>query len=331
MIQPNNYQIARRAFLATTAAAAGSLVLPAAAQSPTFPTGPIKIVIPLAAGGAADAIVRPIAIELEKSLGQPVIIDNRPGGLFMIGLQAVLSAPPTGHTLFYVYNSTAAVQAVHKRFDLNRQLEPVTQILRLPMVLMVAGNSPFMTVGDLVQHARKNPGALTYGSNGAGSTEHLKAVQLERAGGFSAQHIPYKSGPESIKSLIAGDTSFQCGALTFALNFAPKKQIRVLAVMSDSRLPEFPNVPTIVEAGLKVDPLVYWGGFSVRADTPPAIVKQLHASISAVVAMPSVRERVAATGANLVSSATPADFKRLIDSEIRWTSEASEGLKLEVN
>lgn len=320
--------IRRRTFLQSAGAFGACLALPALAQGPAFPRGPIRFVLPVAAGGAADASTRPLTLELERSLKQPVIVENKPGGLFTIGLQTVLQAPADGHTLMYLYNSVASVQAVHRRFDINRQLIPVTQTSSIPMVLLVPGNSRFKTLGELVAFARANPRKLNYSSLGPGSTEHLKAVQIERSAGFQAQNVPYKSGPEMVKGLIGGEVDFTLTAATFAHTFAPRGQVRVLAVLDRQRMREMPEVPTMSEAGVNVPPLTFWGGYAVHADTPAPIVQRLYEELTAAATKPSVRELLAPMGILPVTSKSPQDFRKLIADDVAWMAETAKDLDI---
>lgn len=321
--------IRRRRLLQGAGAACASIALPSFSQGHTAPKGPVRFIVPLNAGGAADATTRPLAMELERTWKQPVLVDNRPGGLFMIGLQAILQAPADGHTLMYLYNSVATVQAVHKRFDLNRQLIPVTQTVGFPMVMLVPGNSRFKTVSELVAFARENPGRLRYSSLGPGSTEHLKALQIEKVAGFKAENISYKSGPDMVKGLIGGEVDFQLTAVTFAHAFAPKGQVRVLATLENHRMKDMPEVPTIAEAGINVAPFSYWSGYAVHADTPAPIVERLHKDLAAAAMSPGVRERLSAIGLSAIVSNTPQDFRKLISDEVAWAAELSKGLNLD--
>jgi tripartite-type tricarboxylate transporter receptor subunit TctC len=326
----NHLHIDRRTLLQATGALLAGASLSTFAQAPAFPKGPLRFVLPVAAGGAADVSTRPLAIELEKSLKQSVLVDNKPGGLFMIGLQSLLQAPADGHTLMYIFNSVASVQAVHKRYDINRQLIPVTQTTNMPMVLLVPGNSQFKTLADMVNFGRANPKKLNYASLGPGSVEHLKAVQIERVAGFQAEHVPYKSGPDMIKALIGGEVEIVLTASSFAHTFAPKGQVRVLAVLDTQRMREMPEVPTISEAGVNVPPLNFWGGYAVHANTPPAIVQRLFEELSAAATSTAVRERLGQIGIAPVTSKSVQDFRKLITEDIAWMAEMAKDLNISV-
>lgn len=318
----------RRRFLGSVGALGLGVAAPAFAQVPALSRGPVRFILPLSAGGAADASTRPLAVELEKSLGRPVIVENKPGGLFTIGMQALLQSPADGHTLLYLYNSVASVQAVHKRFDINRQLLPLAQTTSMPMVLLVPGSSRFKTIQDLVAHGRSNPGALNYSTLGQGSTEHLKAVQLCRAAGIQAQDIPYKSGPEMLTGLIGGEVSFTLTAGSFARIFAPKGQVRVLAVIDRQRAAEFPDVPTLAEGGVSIPPLNFWGGYAVHASTPPATAQMLFEELAAAATKPGVRDLLAPLGIVPTVSKSPQDFRKLIADDVAWMTEIAKDLNI---
>jgi len=325
------FSISRRQALKKGAGLLGASALPlvpALAQGPSFPRGTVKFILPVAAGGAADVSTRPLTIELEKSLKQPVIVDNKPGGLFQIGMQALLQAPADGHSLIYLFNSMASVQAVHKRFDINRQLIPVTQATVMPMVMLAPANSRFKNLGDMLAYGKANPGKLSYASLGPGSMEHLKAVQIERAVGIQAENISYKSGPDMIKALMGSEVDFVLTAASFAYTFAPKGQVRVFAVLDTKRMRDMGDVPTIAEAGVNVPPLNFWGGYGVHADTPPAVVQRLFDEISAAANSASVRERMAQVGITPVTSKSVQEFRKLIADDVAWMTEIAKGLNI---
>jgi len=319
----------RRSLLTQATALSAAMALPAMAQQGTgFPKGTVRIIIPLSAGGAADAQTRPLAVELQNALKETVIVDNKPGGLFMIGLQSLLQAPADGHTLLYLYNSVASVQAVHKKFEINRQLIPVTQTTAMPMVLLVPGTSRFKTLAEMVDYGRAHPGTLNYGTLGVGSTEHLKAVQLERAAGITAMNVPFRAGPEMVRGLIGSEIDFVLTASTFAHTFAPKGQVRVLAVIDSERMKEMPDVPTIAQAGVNIPPLVFWSGYAVRADTPAAIVQRLHAELIAAATSATVQNALSPMGITAATSRSPQDFRKLISDEVAWMSEISRDMQI---
>jgi len=307
-----------------------ALAAPVFGQSQNFPRGNLRIIVPVSPGGAADLGARVVAAELEKSLNKSVMVDNRPGGLFQLGMQAVMQAPADGHTLIHLHNSLASVQVVQKLFDLNKQLTPLTLNMETPMVLLVPGNSPFNTVTDLVSHARDNPGKINYSSLGAGSIEHLKSAQLEKIAGFEAMMIPYRGGAEAIQGLISNQVDFTLTAAIWGMNFASQGQCKILAIFDPVRWEHLPDVPTMAEMGLNVPPLRFWGGFAVRADTPAPLVERLHKELVAAGTAPGVAEKIRGGGMDVAVSRSPDEFRQLLDEEVRWMTEIADELNLQL-
>ena len=317
----------RRAFVKSASAAAAALALPAHAQS-DFPRGPVKVIVGLPPGGAADIIARTIGTQMEKGLKQSVVVENRPGGQFVISVQALLNAPADGQTLLYIYNGYASVNATLKLFDLEKQTIPVAQVASTPIVLLTRGDSPHKTAKDMFAWAKANPGKLNFGTLGAGGVEHLKWTQIENALGYKGNAVTYKGGPDSVQALIGGEIDCLLTAGLFAKMYAPKGQVRVLAVLEPSRWQDFPDVPTLAEAGVNVPPLAYWGGYVVKAGTPPEIVQRLFREITTAAVTPPVLERLAATGGMPLVSKTPDEFRKLLTADINWMGEAAKGLNL---
>lgn len=320
---------ARRALLQTASALAASSVLPARAQS-AFPKGPVRFIIPLAAGGAADVATRAMVPQLEKLWGQPIVVDNRPGGMFVIGLQALAQAPADGHTLIYLFNSIATIQVVHKKYDLNAQLVPVTQTTTSPMILMVGGNSQFKTLRELVAYGKANPGKLTYATLGPGSIEHLKAAQFEQVAGFSATPVPYKSGPDMAKDVIGGQTDFCMIIGTFGPVFVPGGKARVLGILDANRMKELPDVPTVQEAGFALPPLSYWGGYAVRNGTSPDVVRRLNQDIARVAESPEVVEKLSKLSFRPVVSRDSDEFRKVIASDMGWMADVARTIDIRI-
>lgn len=318
----------RRQFLQATGACALTLASHTAGAQNDFPRGPLKIIVPLPAGGAVDVSVRAMAAEMEKLLKQTVVVDNRPGGVFQIAVQALLAAPADGHTLIHLNSGMVAAQVVQKRYDLNRQLTPVTLSGESQMVMLVGPKSPHKTLKDLVEFARANPGKVTYSMPGPGSGEHLKVAQMEKAGGFSVLAVPYKGGPDMVKAVIGGEVDFTVTAAIFAAQFAPKGLVRVLATLDPARLKDFPDAATLAESGLDVAPMRFWGGYAVHADTPATLVKRLNDVLSQATLAPALVERLAPFGMVLQPSKSPEDFRRLIAADAAWMADAGKGLNL---
>jgi tripartite-type tricarboxylate transporter receptor subunit TctC len=319
-MQQNQYETRRRSLFKLAAAGAAASVLPTRAQS-EFPKGPVRFIVPLAAGGVADVATRIMTPALEKIWGQPVIVDNRPGGMFALGINAILQAPADGHTLIYLFNSMATIQVVHKKFDINTQLSPITQSTVCPMVLMVGASSRFRTLGELVAYGKANSGKLTYASLGPGSIEHLKAVQLEKIAGYKAINVPYKSGPDMVKDVLGGMVDYVLTIGSFGAMYGPSGKARVLGVFDSNRMKVLPDVPTIEESGFGVPSLSFWGGYAAHGNTPSDIIRRLHRDISQVASSKAVAEKIAQMTLTPVVSSEPAHFRQTISSDLAWMTE----------
>ena len=314
--------IQRRSLLQAAAASAGLAALsPLQAQNSGFPKGPIRIIVGLPVGGSADVVVRATAIQLEKSLKQPVIIENRTGGQFAIAMQALLSAPPDGQTILHIYNGFPASQVTRKLFDLDKQTVALAMTYSTPMVLMVRNDSPHKTLGDALAFARSNPGRLSYGVLGVAGLEHLKLAQIERASGVKGLAVPYKGGPDMVQALIGGEVDIAPAAGIFTKIYAGR--VRALAVMEPQRWKDLPDVPTLAEAGVKVDPLSYWGGFVARAGTSKELITRWSEELVSATQIPATLQRLTATGHAPRYSRSPDEFQQYIRSELAWMSDAA--------
>lgn len=322
-----NQNNGRRLFLEGLGALSLGATLPAIAQA-DYPNRPIKIVLGLPAGGAADIVVRALAQELEQSLKQPVLVDNKPGGLFQIAVQAVASAPADGHTLLYLNSSFVTVQAVQKKFDLLRQFQPLTLTGETPSVLLVSANSRFKTMKDLVEYGRAHPDELSYGTLGVGTLEHLKSVQLTDAAGFQAKAIPYKGGPDMINAVIAGDIQFTGVNVFSALPFINSGKLRALVAMDSARIKALPDVPTINEAGVATSTTRIWSGFAVHAGTPAPIAQRLFKELVAAMNSPAIAKKYSPLGIMTTTSKSPEEFRSFIASEADWMGAISKKIDL---
>jgi len=321
-------RMSRRKTLGLMGAAGLGAAVPALAQS-DFPSRPLKIVLGLPAGGAADVVVRAIARELEQSMKQPVIVENKPGGLYQLAVQAVALAPPDGYTLMYVNSSFVTVQAIQKRFDLTRQFLPLTKGGETPSVLVVHPNSPFKSLKDLVEHGRSHPDELTYGTLGVGTFEHVKGIQFTAAAGFRAKAIPYRGGPEMTNAVMAGDISYTAINIYTAMQFIPSGRLRPLAALDSTRLKALPDLPTVGEAGVNAPSSRLWSGYVVHAATPAPIAQRLFKELVAAIHAPSVSERLAPMGMLVTTSNSPEEFRKLIVAEAAWMGELAGKVELD--
>lgn len=320
----------RREMLGAIGAATLGATLPAMAQS-EFPNRPLRIVLGLPAGGAADVTVRLLAQEMERSMKQPVIVENKPGGLYQVAVQAVATAPADGYTLLYVNSSFVTIQATQKRFDLTRQFQPLTMTGETPGVLVVSQNSRFKTIKDLIDFGRANPGELTYGTLGVGTLEHLKSLQFTEAAGFQARAIPYKGGPDMLNAVLSGDLSYTGINAFSATPFIQSGKIRALAAMDSTRIKTLPDVPAINESGTKVPTTRIWSGYVVHAATPAPIVQRLFHELVAAMNSPAVADKLIPLGILISTSKSPDEFRKLIVSEAEWMTASSKKIDLTSN
>lgn len=323
----------RRQFLTSLAALSAVSFAPTASLAEdTYPTkGPIRVIVPLPAGGAADASIRVLTAAMQNSLKQAFVVDNRPGGSFFIGMQAIAQAPADGYTLMHIYPGMLAAQAALKRYDMLKTLTPISLMGSMPAVLVVPAASPYKTVKDLVSGGAAKPGSLNYGSVGPGTIEHLWCSNFSKRTRMEAVHVPFKGMPDATTALIGSDIQFLPLAMALALQFIQKGMIRPLAVLDSQRHPALPNVPTIKEAGYNEPPLVFWGGLAAPKGTPAAVIEKLREHIALAVTSDEVKPKFAAMGTTPLSSPTIQSFEQLISQDLGWLTEAVKAADLQMN
>jgi tripartite-type tricarboxylate transporter receptor subunit TctC len=327
----NNFLIpSRREALKLGIVGASSLALPAFGQS-DYPSRPIKIIVPLQAGGVGDNSVRSMAERLQVTLKQPIVVENKPGGVFAIAMQAMAAAPADGYTLLHINVGMLAVQAALKRYDLLKQLAPITEANYGPTMLFASMKAPFSTVPEMIAYGRANPGKINYGSLGPGSLEHLLGHSVAKAGGFEATHVPYKGGPDAAMSLLQGDTHLLSSILQLGKQFVEKGQMRSLGVFADQRLAILPDLPTVKQLGLDAPNMTYWGGFATHAGVPATIIETLRREIGAALNFPAVRERTEAGGTFTSFSGSSAEFVKKINYDLDWMGNAVKSANLNLS
>ncbi len=305
--------------LAFTAALA--CVLPCAAQAQDFPTKPIHMVVPFAAGGAVDAVARIVGQALSERLKQPVIVENKPGASSNIGMEAVARAAPDGYTLLMASNGIATNNALFPTlgFDGRKDFVPVARVGYAPLVFVVPANAPDRTLAALIADAKAHPGKLTYGTAGNGTSGHLTGELFKSAAGIDVLHVPYKGGAPAITDLLGERISFMPINPIEVLANVKAGKLRALAVASDKRLPYLPDVPTTTEAGLPGFDATVWWGVVAPAKTPPAVVARLADEIGATLRDPAVAKRLEEAGV-VVTPQTPEQFGQFIAAQTDlWT------------
>jgi tripartite-type tricarboxylate transporter receptor subunit TctC len=316
---PKMKTITRRHAVVATLALAASLAaaLPAAAQD--FPSKPVTIVVPFAAGGGVDAIARLLAERLRTSLGQPVVVDNKPGASGMLGALQVVRAPADGHTLLLGSAGETAINPfVYKakmQYQPEKDLAPVTAVVRVPNVLVAAPRAPFSTVDELVAYAKKNPGKLSYASSGVGNPQHLNGELLEEMTGTHMVHVPYRGASAQLLDVAAGNVDLTFVSMAAALPFLKDGRVKAVAVTSGARASFAPNVPAIGESkSASKYALENWFGLFAPGATPPAVVARINAAVVQALQNPELAKRLRDQGGE-PAPMSPQQFKDFIKHE----------------
>jgi tripartite-type tricarboxylate transporter receptor subunit TctC len=302
----------------------------AAAQA--WPSKPIRMIVPWTAGSGTDTVARVFAEQLSAQLAQPIIVDNRPGAGGTIGVNAAAKAEPDGYTIM-VHSSTHAVTAVtygKLPYDPRTDLAAVGSLVSLPNVLVVAVNKGYNTVKDLVNAAKANPGKLNYASGGAGSGAHLNAERFMMAAGITAQHVPFKGGPEALKEIMSGAVDFYFVPLPPARGLIEAGKIGAIAVSNSKRASALPHLPTTVEAGYPDSEYNFWVGMFAPANTPKPVIDRLNAEIAKALEQPALKERLAKIGADPLAM-TPPEFDRFVQREIDINAAIVKAVGVKIN
>ena len=308
-------------------AACGALLLAVAAQvhaqggAQTYPARPIRLIVPLAAGGGMDTVARGVALKLTESLGQTVVVDNRGGGGGSIGAELAASAPPDGYTLIMMSATSVIHPLMYKsRYDTSRDFAPISQVTTQPYVIVVNPKLPIQNVNELVAYAKADPDKLNYGSAGQGTLIHLATELFKIVTGTRMVHVPYKGIGAAYPDLIAGNIQVIFASIISAQPHVRAQRIRALAVTGAKRALSSPELPTGAEAGVKGFAVTQWYGVFTPARTPRTIVERLHQEIIKVLQQPEVTARLAADGAEPVGS-TPQQLDAHVRAERdRWSN-----------
>lgn len=304
--------------VALAAAAAAAAIPPAHAQS--WPARPIRIVVPYPPGGFTDVTARLIAQKLQERLGQPVTVDNRPGANGIIGTDAMAKSAPDGYTFGVVIAAYAANTTLYAKlpYDSQKDLAPVSLIGLSPLVAAVNLNAPFKTAKELVEHARRNPGKVSFASSGNGSAAHLTTELLKARTGAYMVHIPYRGAAAALTDLMGGQVELFFDAASGLLSPGKAGKVRLIGVASDKRLPAAPDVPTFIEQGITGFTGSTWAGMLAPAGTPRDVVKRVAEEIGQIVRQDDVRARLEGMGTVPVGN-SPEEFERFIAEETgKW-------------
>lgn len=306
------FRAARRAALL----AAGTLLLAGAAWSQAYPGKPVKVIVGYSAGGAVDTVARTVGQALAASLGQPFVVENKPGAGTNIAVKATIDAPADGYTLMMAANALAANPSLYQPapFDPERELVAVSLIGRVPVVIAANAGAPYASIKQLIEAARARPGSISFASPGNGSTPHMAVEFFERAAGISLQHIPYRGGSQALTDVIGGQLPLAAMNALEVLPHVKSGKLKVLAVLSPNRTAIYPDTPTIAESGYPGFEASVWYGLVAPAATPKAVVARLHEEVQKALQTKEVRERMTAVGGEVIPGSADM-FAALIRSE----------------
>jgi tripartite-type tricarboxylate transporter receptor subunit TctC len=297
------------------------LGLSTSAFAQTWPAKPIKWIVPFAPGGTTDILARTIGEKLTVALGQPVIIENKPGAGGGVGADFTAKAPPDGYTIMGGTISTHAINAsLYKSlpYDPVKDFVPITLIARVPNMLVINPDIPAKNVAELITLLKANPGKYSFASSGNGTSQHLSGELFKSIAGVDMQHIPYKGSPPALQDVVGGQVAMTFDNITTAWPLAKGGKLRALAVTTAKRSAVAPDVPTLSESGLAGYEVGSWQGVFAPAGTPPAIVKRLNAEIVKIINMPDVTEKLIGLGAEPVGN-TSEEFAALVKTEVvKW-------------
>jgi tripartite-type tricarboxylate transporter receptor subunit TctC len=298
------------------------LISLAAAQS--YPNRPVRVIVPFPPGGAVDISARLMQPGLEKALGQPVIIDNRPGASGVVGTDQVAKAAPDGHTLGVAFATHTVNPAVNPKlpYDTERDLAPVILIGKNPLLLLVNSKLPVRSLKEFIDYAKANPGKLNYATPGAASQAHLIIEWLSGLSGIKMQHIPYRGGAPAVMGTVAGETQLTAMSPLASMAQIEAGALRPIATGSITRDKQFPDLPTIAESGFPGFEAVAWVGMFAPAGTPREIVERLNGEINKLIQVPESVAKLEQQGVT-PAGGTPEQFGEFIAAEVRrWTEAA---------
>ncbi|MDR1969308.1 MAG: tripartite tricarboxylate transporter substrate binding protein [Burkholderiaceae bacterium] len=295
-----------------------------------FPERPLRIVVPNAPGGAADLTARAVGAYMAQTLGQPVLIDNKPGAGGVVAGQAVAAAAPDGHTLLLISSGTAVSSALFKSlpFDTLKAFVPVAPLATFDLVIVGSAGGPFKTLGDLLGYARANPGKVNLGTPAIGTTQHLAAELFKSAAGLDLQVVPFKGTPELIAAIRGAQLDAGLDILSPLLAQIQGQALRALAVTGASRSRVLPSLPTAQEAGVRGLNATSWNGLAVPAHTPDAVIERLNQAVNAALRDTEVRGKLEALNLE-PHPGSPQDASRMLDSDIRRWGEVIAAARIE--
>ena len=313
-----------RARLIVSIAILMGMITLAGAQN--YPNHLIKLIHGFPPGGNVDVIARITAEEMSKGLGQPIIIEAKPGVVGSLAAETITRSPADGYTLLFLPSAHTVTAAIYKSIMYNAvdDFAWISTVSFYPFVLCVPKDSKFQTLGDLLQYARANPGLLTYGSTGVGSIHHMTVALFASITKTKYVNVPYRGEGQIITGMLGGDIDFGMATITVAAPYLRSGAVRALGVTSKNRWKGLPNVPTLAEAGVPDYEVISWSGFAAPPGTPQPVIDRIHAEIQRTINVPSVKERLASFGGD-VRGTTPAEMRALVARQVAlWARLAKE-------
>jgi len=308
----------RRQFLLLAAGAAALPLAPNVARAQAYPTRPVRIVVGFAAGGGQDILARLFGQSLSERLGQPFVVENRPGAGSNVAVEGVVNAVPDGHTLLMVGPAQAINATLYERLNFNfiRDIAPVAGLISSANVMEIHPTVPVKTVLEFIAYAKANPGKLNYASQGVGTTSHLTAEFFVSLTGTKVTHVPYRGSGPALNDILAGHVDFIFMELSSAVKLHEARKARILATATEKRLDVLPDVPTMIEAGVPGFISDTWNALSAPPKTPGPIVVKLNQAINAIVEEPDTRKRFEQLNM-YPAGGSPADMRKLVEAETR--------------
>ncbi len=309
----------RRQFLHLAAGAAALPALPRIARAQAYPSRPARIVVGFAAGGSTDIVARLTGQWLSERLGQQFIIENRPGGGSNIGAEAVVNAAPDGYTLLLITNANATNATLYQKlkFDLTQDIQPVSALMSVPIIIEVSRSIPVTNVSEFIAYTKANPGKVNYGSGGSGSIQHVSGELFQMMTGAKMVHVPYRGAALALTDLMGGQLQVMFDTIPSSLEYIRSGKLRALAVGARTRSPLLPDVPTVesVVPGFEASA---WYGIGAPKRTPPGIIEKLYQEIDVGLADPKMKGRFVDLGGTILKG-SPTEFGKFIGEEIeKW-------------
>jgi tripartite-type tricarboxylate transporter receptor subunit TctC len=331
MLPSPKTRFARRCAAVVAAACGLAIAAPDRLCAQSWPSKRVSVVVPFAPGSATDLLPRTIFEHVAAKVGQPIIIENRPGGGGAIGVGAVAKADPDGHTILVHSNALVTAPAIQSMpYDPVRDFSGITPLGNVPLVLVISPEKNIKTLEEFVAAAKAKPGSVNYASAGAGNSSHLNGERFRLAAGFEAVHLPFKGAPEALTEVIAGRADFYFSPLVNALPLLKDGQLQALAVSGSARASALPDVPTTVEAGYPNSEYNFWAGVFAPAKTPADIRAKLHAEIAKALQNPATREKLLGLGADPMPL-NSAQFETLVRNEIETNTKLVKAAGIKVN